>query len=172
MKTYWVSNEIDFLHERPFRKLERAEALAAKAAEECSWKCLTPPGAGNDRGRGNFMCGVLSPHGIHIRAEEDGYWGEGYDVPEEEFRKVKAGERVDWVLAVIIDRGTGALADGADTFYFTGPEQAETCWDMILDDVAGGDAVVEATVWAAKQGRYTHKSRDEYPLNWRTGYGF
>jgi hypothetical protein len=174
MKTYWVTSEGGgFLNpgERPFRKLERAEALALKEMTDCSWKCLTPPGQDNDRGRGNFLCGALSPHGIHIRTSEDGYWTEEYDVLEEEFQKVKAGPHVDWTLEVIIDRGTDALADGHDVQYFTGPEQAETGWDLILDGIADGDEVVEATVRIAPQGRYTHQAED-YPLTWRPGYGF
>jgi hypothetical protein len=176
-KTYWVSDEGGgFLHERAFRSLERAQALAAKKAEECSWRCLTPPAPDNEvnPGRGNFRCGTLAAHGIHIREAEDGYWGEEYDVPEEPFRRAKgAGKHVDWTLEVIIDRGTGYLADGHDTFYFTGPEQTDTGWDKVLDEIAGGDEVREATVRPTPFGRYSHLiDAGDYPMEWRAGRGF
>lgn len=178
-KLYWVTNEDGFLNdEKPFRKLERAEALALKEATECSWRCLTPPAPDNEVhvGRGNFRCGVLSAHGIHIRVEEDGRWDEEYDVPEEPFVKHKgAGARVDWTLEVIIDRGTGYLADGESTFYFSGPERTDTGWDEILDDIADGDEVLEATVRPTPFGRYADESGNNgnsYPMKWRKGYGF
>lgn len=178
-KLYWVRSEgAGLLHDRPFRKLERAEALAAKAAEECSWTCLTPPAPDNERhpGKGNFRCGAMTAHGIHIRAEEDGYWGEEYDVPEEKFVKHKgAGQHIDWALEVIVDRGTGYLADGHDVFYFSGPEQTDTSWDAIVDEIADGDEVVEATVRATSFGRYHDESdvnANSYPMQWSSEYGF
>jgi hypothetical protein len=175
-KTYWVGDENDFLHDKPFRKLERAQALAAKAAEECSWKCLTPPAPDNEmsHGKGNFRCGTMSAHGIHIRETADGYWGEEHDVPDETFMQVKAGPHVDWTLEVVIDRGTDYAADGEDTLYFTGPEQTDTGWDAVLDGVADGDEVIEATVRATPFGRYHHLDgeQDDYPMRWRKGYGF
>lgn len=180
-KVYWVSSEGDgFLNpgERPFRSLDKALALAAKAAEECSWTCLTPPAPDNEVhiGKGNFRCGVLSAHGIHVRAAEGGLLGEEYDVPEEAFTKHKgAGAHVDWTLEVVLDLGTGYLADGHGTFYFSGPEQTDTGWDMILDGIADGETVVEATVRATPFGRYADESGNNgnsYPMEWRTGYGF
>lgn len=179
-KLYYVSHEaLGILNpgERGFRKLEKAEALAAREAEKCSWECLTPPAPDNEVhiGRGNFRCGVMSAHGIYIRAEEDGYWGEEYDVPQEEFRKARGTQRADWALEVVIDRGTDALADGHDTLYFTGPEQTDTGWDAVLDDIADGDKVVQATVRPVPQGRYADESGNNgncYPMNWRPGYGF
>ena len=64
-KTYWVESEgAGILNpgERPFRSLDKALALAAKAAEDCSWECLTPPAPDNElhTGRGNFRCGVTA----------------------------------------------------------------------------------------------------------------
>lgn len=179
-KLYWVESEGGGIlnDDKPFRKLERAEAFAAKEAEECSWRCLTPPAPDNEVhvGRGNFRCGVLAAHGIHIRASENGRWGEAYDVPEEKFVKHKgAGARVDWTLEVIIDRGTGYLADGHDVFYFSGPEQTDTSWDKILDGIADGDEVLEATVRPTPFGRYADESGNNgnsYPMTWRKGYGF
>lgn len=164
--------------ERAFRSLEKAEALAAKAAEECSWECLTPPAPDNEVsvGRGSFRCGVTAPHGIHIRKLEGGrYLDEEEDVPDEKFRQAKgAGKKVDWTLNVVIDRGTGYLADGEDTLYYVGPEQTDTGWDQILDDIAGGDEVVEATVRPTPFGRYSHLigSDSSYPMKWEQGYGF
>ncbi len=179
-KTYYVSSEGGGLlnpGERPFRSLDRAKALALKEATKCSWICLTPPAPDNEQniGKGNFRCGVLAAHGIHIRASEDGYWGEEYDVPEEKFERAKgAGPRIDWTLEVIVDRGTGYLADGHDTFYFTGPEQTDTGWDKILDEIADGDEIMEATVRPTPFGRYSHLDGDgsDYPMEWRQGHGF
>jgi hypothetical protein len=178
--TYWVSSEgAGILNpgERPFRSLDKAKALAAKAAEDCSWICLTPPAPDNEVrvGRGNFRCGTLSAHGISIRESVDGYWGEEHDVPEEKFQRCKgAGPRVDWTLEVTIDRGTGYLADGNDTFYFTGPEQTDVSWDRILDDIADGDKIVEATVRPTPFGRYSHLLGygSDYPMEWKQGQGF
>lgn len=174
-KTYWVSNEDGFLHTRAFRVLDSALALAAKAAEECSWKCLTPPAPDNETSPGAFMCGTLAAHGIHVRTAEDSDWGEEHDVPKEKFRQAKgSGKRVDWTLRVVIDRGTGALADGEDTLYFTGPEQADGSWDDVVHGIAGDDEVVEATVQPTPFGRYGHLigGGSVYPLEWKQGYGF
>lgn len=181
MKLYYVESEgagILNPHERGFKSLEKARELAAKAAEECSWTCLTPPAPDNELhlGKGNFRCGTLAAHGIHIRESENGLWGEEYDVPEEKFRRARgAGKHVDWTLEVVIDRGTGALADGGDTFYFTGPEQTDTGWDVVLARIADGDEVVEATVRPTPHGRYADESGNNgnsYPMQWRQGYGF
>lgn len=181
MKLYYVESEgAGILNpgERGFRSLERARELAAKAAEECSWECLTPPAPDNEVhvGRGNFRCGVLAAHGIHIRATEGDVWTDEYDVPEEKFVKHKgAGTQVDWTLEVVIDRGTDALADGHDVFYFSGPEQTDTSWDKILDEIADGDDVVEATVRPTPFGRYADASGNNgnsYPMRWKDGYGF
>ncbi len=175
-RTYWVSNEQGFLHDRPFRSLDRALALAAKAAEECSWECLTPPAPDNEVsvGKGNFRCGATAAHGIHVRAAEDGIWGEEHDVPDEEFRRAKSTQRADWALRFVIDRGTGYLADGEDTLYFTGPEQTDTGWDRVLEDIAGGDEIVEAKVVPLAHGRYSHLigPDGDYPMRWEKGRGF
>lgn len=179
-KLYYVESEgAGILNpgERGFRSLERAQALAAKEAEDCSWTCLTPPAPDNEVhiGRGNFRCGAMAAHGIHIREAENGMWGEEHDVPEEKFRRAKgAGQRVDWTLEVTIDRDTGYLADGHDTFYFTGPEQTDTGWDKVLDEIADGDEVLEATVRPTPFGRYSHLIGDgsDYPMEWRQGRGF
>lgn len=176
--TYWVSNEGDgFLNpnERPLYSLDKAKAIAAKAAEECSWKCLTPPAPDNEvhLGRGDFRCGTLSAHGIHIQEAVGGLWGEEYDVPEEKFRQAKgAGQQVDWTLEVVIDRGTGYLADGEDTLYFVGPEQTDTGWDDVLEGIAEGGQVVEATVRNTAFGRYADGGENTYPMEWRRGSGF
>ena len=176
--TYWVNNEDAILNpgERPLRSLDKAKVIAAKAAEECSWSCLTPPAPDNEVsvGKGNFRCGATAPHGIHIRESVDGYLGEEHDVPEEKFRRCKgAGQRVDWTLEVTIDRGTGYLADGNDTFYFTGPEQTDSSWDVILEDIAGDDEIVEATVRPTPFGRYSHLiDEGDYPMVWEQGKGF
>lgn len=178
---YWVSNEQEILNpgERPFRSLDKAKAFAAAEAEKCSWEvCQTPPGADNDRGNGNFMCGVLSPHGIHIRESVDGYNGEEHDVPEEEFRRARGvGKRTDWALNFIIDRGTGYTADGEDTVFFTGPALTDSGWDQILEDIAGGDEILEARVTPTLHGRYHHlREESEYAngvlMEWKQGRGF
>lgn len=179
-KLYYVESEgAGILNpgERGFRSLDKALALAAKAAEECSWECLTPPAPDNEvtPGKGNFRCGTIAAHGIHIREAENGFWGVEHDVPEEAFRRAKgAGKQVDWTLEVVIDRGTGYLADGADTLYYVGPEQTDTGWDQILEDIAGGDEIVEATVRPTPFGRYHHLIGDgsDYPMVWCRDRGF
>lgn len=177
--TYWVTTEGGgFVHERPLHSLERAQALALKTATECSWKCLTPPAPDNEVhvGRGNFRCGTLSAHGVHIRESVDGRWGEEYDVPEEPFVRHKgAGAQVDWTLEITVDRGTDYLADGHDTFYFSGPERTDTGWDAIAEDIADGDEIVEATVRPTPFGRYADEAGNNgnsYPMTYRPGYGF
>lgn len=165
-------------HERGFRSLDKAKALAAKEAEECSWNCMTPPAPDNELhvGKGNFRCGATAAHGIHIRESVDGWWGEEHDVPEEKFTRHKgAGAHVDWTLEVIIDRGTGYLADGNDTFYFSGPERTDTGWDEVLAEIADGDEVLEATVRPTPFGRYHDEAGNNgnsYPMQWQKGYGF
>lgn len=170
MKTYWVGNEDGQILNpdgRPFRSLDRAKALAARAAEECSWKCLTPPSPDNEVqvGKGNFRCGVLSAHGVYVESSE----GEGYDVPEEKFVEHKgAGAHIDWTLEVVVDRGT-------DTFYFSGPERTDEQWSAILLNITDGDEIVGATVQPTSFGRYADESGNNgnsYPMKWRKGYGF
>lgn len=177
MKLYFVSSEgAGILNpgERGFRSLAKAEALAVKAVEECSRECLTPPGADNDRGNGRFLCGTLSPHGIHIRASEGGFWGEEFDVPEEKFGHVKVTKHADWCLQFTIDRGTGYLADGDDAEFYSGPERTDTGWDEILNRIAEGDEIIEATVTPLQHGRYWHliDEDSDYPMVWRQGHGF
>jgi hypothetical protein len=176
-KTYWVTDEgAGFLHERPFRSLDRAKALAAKAAEDCSWSCLTPPAPDNEvsLGRGNFRCGTLAAHGIHIREAEDGRWGEEHDVPQETLKRQKsAGRRVDWTLNIVVDLGTGYLADGEDTLYYTGPEADRDEWAEIAERLADGGELVEWTVQPTPFGRYQHRVADgEYPVKWSATAGF
>jgi len=177
--TYYVIDEGSGVlnpGERPLRSLDRAGALAAKAAEDCSWTCLTPPAPDNEMhvGKGNFRCGATAAHGIHIRESVDGYWGEEHDVPEESFRPAKRTQRADWHLNVVVDRGTGALADGDTDLYYTGPEQTDTSWDRIVEEIAGDDEVVSATVRPVPQGRYHDEqgNRNSYPMTWERGYGF
>lgn len=181
MKLYFVESEDAGIlnpRERGFRSLEKAQALAARSAEECSWKCLTPPAPDNElhTGRGNFRCGTLAAHGIHIREDVGNWIGGEHDIPEEKFREHKgAGAQIDWTLEVIIDRGTDYLADGHDVLYFTGPEQTDTGWDAVLDGIADGDEVMEATVRPTPFGRYADESGNNgnsYPLVWKKGYGF
>lgn len=170
--------------ERGFRSLDKARDLCAREREACSWECLTPPGYDNPEGgptSGKFRCGVLSPHGISVQISVNGriiepsVQDEGLDPKPEDFRRCKgAGKRVDWTLEAVIDRGTDYLADGADTFYFTGPEQTDSGWDAVLEAVADGDEVVEATVRPTPFGRYSHLIGDgsDYPMQWVKGRGF
>lgn len=181
-KLYWVESEgAGVLNpgERGFRSLDKALALAATKAEECSWECLTPPAPDNEvvLGKGNFRCGVMAPHGIHVKTSENGEWlrDGDHDVPQEDFRRAKRTQRADWALEVVIDRGTGYLADGEDTFYFSGPEQTDTGWDAVLDAIADGDEVVEAKVAPLAHGRYSHLETGagcDYPMMWEKGRGF
>jgi len=179
-KTYWVTSEgAGILNpgERPFRSLDKALALAAKEAEKCSWECLTPPAPDNEGtpGKGNFRCGVLAAHGIHVQESVNGFWGAEHDVPEEEFKRSKgAGKHVDWTLEVVVDLGTDYLADGHDVFYFTGPEQTDAGWDAILARTVQDGEIMEATVRPTPFGRYSHLigNNEDYPMKWRPGRGF
>lgn len=181
-RTYFVISEgAGILNpgDRPFRSLSKAQSLAATAAEECSWECQTPPSPDNEvsRGRGNFRCGVTAAHGIHIRKVEGGrYLDEEEDVPDEGFRKAKSTQRADWILEYVIDRGTGFTADGEGSRFYAGPLRwrdgdAEQ-WDRIIDDIASGDQILEATVTPLQHGRYWHLMDDqgsEYPLVYKNG---
>lgn len=158
--------------ERPFRSLDRARALCAQKREECSWECQTPPGDDNAEGgptSGRFRCGVLSPHGIAVHISENGMNIEpsvqdpDLEPEPEKFRKTKDTRRADWVLEYVIDRGTGYIADGGDYAYYVGPDQTESGWDEILEDIAGGDEIIEARVTPMLHGRYHHlREESEY----------
>lgn len=180
-RTYFVVSEgAGILNpgERPFRSLDKAVALAVQAAEECSWACMTPPSPDNEviPGKGNFRCGVMAAHGIHIQVNEGGrvLEGEAPDIPDEQHRRARNTAHADWALEVVIDRGTGYLADGEDTLFYAGPELTDVGWDEILADVADGDEIVEARVKVLGHGRYSHllANNEDYPMEWRRGRGF
>ena len=95
--------------------------------------------------------------------------------PQKFTRRKGAGKDVDWTLEVIIDRGTDHLADGHDVFYFAGPEMTDGHWDKVVEDIADGDEILEATVRPTPFGRYADESGNNgnsYPMEWRKGYGF
>lgn len=174
MKQYFVVSEDGGIlnpGERPFRSLEKARLLCAKEREACSWKCMTDGEDAN--GRGNFRCGTLSPHGIAVHVSEDGRWVTG-DVtddlePEpERLRPAKTARHVDWHLNVVVDRGTGYLADGDDHLYFAGPEMTEDVWQQKAEDHAAGDDLVEWTVNPVPHGRFADRKGDDsdYPMRW------
>lgn len=61
----------------------------------------------------------------------------------------------DFALEIIVDRGTGYLADGADTLYYTAVRvpHPET-WVQVAEDIAGNDTLMSFNVRAVWQGRY------------------
>lgn len=46
---------------------------------DCEQNFCETDGQEETPGRGNFKCGVLSPHGIHIQVTENGYDITGHD---------------------------------------------------------------------------------------------
>ncbi|AZU97305.1 hypothetical protein SEA_PHREDRICK_266 [Streptomyces phage Phredrick] len=77
MREYLVWNESGDLLSGPHRKRETAERMEAKFIAECAAECGTD--GMDENGNGNFACGVLSPHGIHIQVTEGGYDITGHD---------------------------------------------------------------------------------------------
>lgn len=69
-KEYVVWDESGGLISGPHRNRATAERAADKARAACAKICGTN-GEDTD-GRGNFACGVLSEHGIHIQITQDG----------------------------------------------------------------------------------------------------
>lgn len=69
-REYRVWNESgDLLGE--YDTVAEAEAAEAREREACAKLCETD-GQEDHPGRGDFRCGVMSPHGIHIQVSEDG----------------------------------------------------------------------------------------------------
>lgn len=181
-RLYWVVCEARGVlnpGERGFRSLDRAKALCAKEREECSWQCLTPVGQDNAEGgptSGKFRCGVLSPHGIAVHISEDGRNIEpsvqdpDLDPEEPDMVRTHDTRHADWSLNFIVDRGTGYTADGEDTWYYTGPWLTEVGWDKIMNKIAAGDPIIEATVRPLVQGRYHHMVDDGELLVWSDRY--
>jgi hypothetical protein len=67
--------------------------------------------------------------------------------------------KADWHLNVVVDWGTGYLADGDADFYLSGPEDMEYSeWRDYADEVAGDGVLVEFSAAPLQQGRW-----------WRTG---
>lgn len=61
----------------------------------------------------------------------------------------------DFSLEIIVDRGTGYLADGEDRLWYTAVRvpHPET-WLQVAEDIAGDDVLVSFNVRAVWQGRY------------------
>lgn len=76
MREYFVNNEIGNLS-GPHRTREKAEEMEAKFMAECAEICGTD--GMDENNNGNFACGALSPHGIHIQVNEGGYIITGHD---------------------------------------------------------------------------------------------
>lgn len=67
----------------------------------------------------------------------------------------------DFAMEIIVDRGTGYLADGADTIFYTAVRvpHPET-WQAVAEEIAGGDELLSFTVRAVWQGRYWDSDED------------
>lgn len=73
--------------------------------------------------------------------------------------KVVDPSQCDWALNILVDRGTGYLADGDDMVYLTGPEDMSyEEWREYVNDYAGVLHVVEFCATPVSQGRW-----------WKTG---
>lgn len=61
----------------------------------------------------------------------------------------------DFALDIIVDRGTGYPADGADTLFYTAARVPDPeTWLEVAQDIAGDDVLVSFTARAVWQGRY------------------
>jgi hypothetical protein len=91
--------------------------------------------------------------------EVNGWAGWRSGVTKREPLKEVVPAKADWTLNIVVDRGTGYLADGDDYYYFTGPEDMdEEEWREFADRVAFPNELVEFTALATPQGRW-----------WKTG---
>jgi hypothetical protein len=80
--------------------------------------------------------------------------------------KCRPGE-ADFCLAVIVDRGTDALADGEDYLYFqSGEIPDEDEWHEIADAYAAGDELLEFTAKATEHGRHWGSDPRETEHTW------
>jgi hypothetical protein len=79
LREYLVWNEVGDLISGPHRKRETAEKKASSAREWCRRNGCHTNGEEETPGKGNFKCGVLSEHGIHIQVTEGGYDITGHD---------------------------------------------------------------------------------------------
>jgi hypothetical protein len=68
-KRYIVWDESGGLLSGPHNSSGKAEQVAAKERVKCARICGTD-GEESAPGKGDFACGVLSPHGIHIQITE------------------------------------------------------------------------------------------------------
>jgi hypothetical protein len=65
-KQYLVWDESGGLLSGPHRSAYKAEQMAEKARQDCARICGTD-GQESSPGKGDFSCGVLEEHGIHIQ---------------------------------------------------------------------------------------------------------
>jgi hypothetical protein len=75
---FLVWSEAGDLISGPHRMRSVADQSASKAREECAKICGTD-GEELTPGRGNFACGVMSPHGISVQITKDGRDATGED---------------------------------------------------------------------------------------------
>lgn len=82
----------------------------------------------------------------------------------------------DWALNIVVDRGTGYLADGDNTLFYEGPDLDRDEWHELADRLADGDELVEFAVNPLAQGRFWFlremPRRDEWPLAWSARNGW
>jgi hypothetical protein len=77
MRKYFVYDEGGTELSGPHRSRDKAEEMREEFRSACAAICGTD--GMDENNNGNFACGVLSPHGIHIQVTENGYDVLAYD---------------------------------------------------------------------------------------------
>jgi hypothetical protein len=96
--------------------------------------------------------------------EQDGW--EGWRSGVTKLRSAPAG-KADWCLSIVVNRGTGYLADGEDYLYYQGlPDDGYGTWETMAKYVAGNDDLIEWSVKPTPQGRYW--ADKQYPMFWKS----
>lgn len=71
MRKYLVHNENGDELSGPHNSSDKAEERLEHFRSECAKECGTD--GMDENNNGNFVCGVLAPHEIHIQVTENGY---------------------------------------------------------------------------------------------------
>lgn len=73
----------------------------------------------------------------------------------------------DFALTVVVDRGTGYLADGEDTLYYTSVTIPDAdMWLEIAQDIAGDDPLLSFHARAVWQGRFGDHDDTDTDVSW------
>ncbi len=99
-------------------------------------------------------------------ADKEAKGWEGWRSGRQELRSAPPS-KADWALEIVVDRGTGYLADGEDTLYYRGPAvDGYEGWETMAKFVAGNDDLIEWTVRPTPHGRYFGDK--QYPMEFKS----